>query len=112
MMTRARLMKMVAIPASIAVWALVILIPVKVRAQVSGAKLSGTTTDATGTVIANAKLSAKNVDTGEVTELTTNKDGFYQSPVLAPGNYEITVSAPGFPPELRTGCCSNVKMSP
>src|SRR5258706_15586415 len=90
------------VPAAIAVLALTILIPVGVRAQINGAKLSGTTTDASGTVIPNAKLSAKNLDTGEVTELTTNKQGFYQSPVLPPGNYEITVSTPGFAPQERT----------
>jgi Carboxypeptidase regulatory-like domain len=94
---------MTKIAATLGVLALAILIPVDICAQVSRAKLSGTITDTSGAVIANAKLSAKNVDTGEVTEIATNKVGIYQSPVLPSGTYEITVSAPGFPPEVRTG---------
>jgi hypothetical protein len=89
--------------ATLGALALLMLIPVDIHAQLSAVKLSGTITDASGAVIANARLSGKNVETGETTELTTNNDGFYQSPMLAPGTYEITVSAPGFAPEVRTG---------
>jgi Carboxypeptidase regulatory-like domain/TonB-dependent Receptor Plug Domain len=100
MITRVRTIKTAAM---LVVLAFVSLVPAKIRAQLSGAKLSGTITDTSGAVIANAKLSVKKTDTAEVSQFTTNKDGFYQSAVLPPGTYEMTVAAPGFPPEVRTG---------
>jgi Carboxypeptidase regulatory-like domain/TonB-dependent Receptor Plug Domain/TonB dependent receptor len=67
-----------------------------VRAQVAGAALTGTITDATGGAIANAQILAKNLSTDLVTSTTTNSDGFYSIPNLLPGDYQITISAPGF----------------
>src|SRR3984893_385601 len=66
------------------------------RAQVSGAALTGTITDASGGVIANAQISAKNLATDLVTSTTTNSNGFYNIPNLLPADYQVTVSAPGF----------------
>jgi hypothetical protein len=66
------------------------------HAQVSGAALTGTITDASGGVIANAQISAKNLATNLVTSTSTNSDGFYNIPNLLPGDYRVTVSAPGF----------------
>jgi hypothetical protein len=66
------------------------------RAQVAGASLTGTITDATGGVIASAQISAKNAATGLVTTTTTNTDGFYNMPNLLPGEYQVTISAPNF----------------
>jgi hypothetical protein len=66
------------------------------HAQVAGATITGTVTDATGGVIANAQISAKNVATGVVTASTSNSDGLYTVPNLFPGEYQVTVSASGF----------------
>src|ERR1700730_16447779 len=66
------------------------------RAQVAGAALTGTITDTTGGAIANAQISAKNLGTDLVTFTTTNADGFYNIPNLLPGDYQVTISAPGF----------------
>src|SRR6202049_2896640 len=65
-------------------------------AQVAGAALTGTITDASGGAIANAQISAKNLATDLVTTTTTNSDGFYNIPNLLPADYQVTVSAPGF----------------
>jgi len=67
-----------------------------VRAQVSGATLQGTITDAQGGAVVGAKVSAKNVATGVVTETTTNASGAYTIVNLNPAAYEISITATGF----------------
>src|SRR6202049_4564367 len=81
----------------------VLLIPVRVYAQVSGATMTGTVSDASAAVIPNAQISIKNVATGEVRDVTTDTAGFYSAPNLLPGSYEVTVSAPGFSTVVRSG---------
>ena len=56
----------------------------------------GTVVDATGGMIPNAKVEAKNVDTGVVSSTTTTGDGDYRIGGLINGTYSITASAPGF----------------
>jgi hypothetical protein len=65
-------------------------------AQVAGATLSGTITDAQGGAVVGAKVSAKNGATGVVTETTTNSSGAFTVVNLLPANYDVSVSAPGF----------------
>jgi hypothetical protein len=83
--------------------ALLLLSSIRVHAQVSGATMTGTVSDASGAIIPNAQISIKNVATGEVRTVTTNAAGFYTSPNLLPGSYEVTASAQGFSTEVRSG---------
>jgi hypothetical protein len=80
-----------------------IIFSVPARAQVAGATLSGTVTDASGSGVPNAAISIKNTATGISRDLTTDTDGFYSVPNLTPGVYEVTFSAKGFSTKVETG---------
>src|SRR3974390_296726 len=65
-------------------------------AQVTGATVSGTVTDASGGVVAGATVSFKDAATSTTREVTTDTAGLYAVPNLAPGSYEVRVTAKGF----------------
>ncbi len=74
--------------------ALSFLIPNLLWGQAAG--LSGAITDPAGKAVANATISAKNVETGQSVETETDSDGLYNLPNLAPGDYTVSASAKGF----------------
>jgi hypothetical protein len=67
------------------------------RAQLAGTgSISGTVEDSTGAVVADANVTATNVDTNvESTRKTTGAGNFNVS-ALPPGTYIVTVAATGF----------------
>jgi hypothetical protein len=73
------------------------------HAQVTGATLAGTVTDATGGVVANATVSATNTATAINREVMTDSAGLYTIPNLVPGLYDIKVSATGFSTSVQSG---------
>jgi len=64
-------------------------------AQDATATLSGTITDSSGKVLANAKVSIKNLSTSESTETQTDSAGLYKIPNLAAGDYEVSALVEG-----------------
>jgi hypothetical protein len=78
------------------VFALALVCAAPARAQVSGATLSGLITDENGGPVPGAEVVVRNIGTGVARELSTNGDGFYSTPNLIPGNYEVRVTAKGF----------------
>src|SRR3981189_2819789 len=82
-----------------------------VYAQVAGATLSGTATDASGAAVPNAKVSIRNGAKGVVREVTTDSAGFYSAPKLLPRVYSITVAATGFSSSVQTGLTLTVGAS-
>ncbi|MBV9481889.1 MAG: carboxypeptidase regulatory-like domain-containing protein, partial [Acidobacteria bacterium] len=52
--------------------------------QVAGGTISGTVSDSTGRVIADADVVIKNTATGVTRETKTNSDGLYTAPNLVP----------------------------
>src|SRR5262245_37695203 len=68
-----------------------------VFAQVTtSGRLTGTVTDAQGSVVSNAQINTKNNETQTLFTATTNKEGGWTLPSVSPGAYTVTVTAPGF----------------
>ena len=64
--------------------------------SVNGGSIQGTITDPTGAIVPGASVTITGVDTGSLKVLTSDSAGFYSLGPLNPGNYLITVVAPGF----------------
>jgi hypothetical protein len=71
-------------------------------AQSIGGTLTGTVTDPSGGVIANAAVTATNSATGRSANSVSTSSGNYRLPELPVGVYQVTVSAPGFGTATRT----------
>ena len=65
-------------------------------AQATGGNIAGTVTDPTHSTIVGAQITITNLGKGESQVVTTNKAGAYSIPNLQPGQYSISVTAPGF----------------
>jgi len=65
-------------------------------AQAVTGTLLGTVQDQTGAVVPNASVTLTNEGTGVISKTTTGPQGYYTFPILNPGHYTVTVTAPGF----------------
>lgn len=72
-------------------------------AQTVGGTILGTVTDPQGSVVPDASVVIRNVETGIQRALATSTSGTYQAANLQPGTYELTVDATGFAVEVRRG---------
>ena len=72
------------------------------HAQGGRANINGTVTDEAGAVIAGAQVTARNVGTGQVTNVSTSSVGSYSLPFLPIGKYELSASQTGFTTETQT----------
>ncbi|HEX4949834.1 MAG TPA: TonB-dependent receptor [Blastocatellia bacterium] len=103
---------------TLAVLATILVLTSSALPQTVTGTLSGTVTDATGAVIPNAQVTAKNLETSFSRTVTTNGEGFYNMPFLPLGNYDVTVAANGFQKiikqavavELNKNTISNFKL--
>jgi hypothetical protein len=75
-------------------------------AQVN-ATVGGTVADGTGALIPGVEVTARNVNTGIVTNRITNETGAYEFPSLQPGNYTLSAELSGF----QTATFNNVQLS-
>jgi hypothetical protein len=75
---------------------------VPANSQVAGGSITGTVTGESGAAMPDVRISVKDVSTGLTRTATSNTAGLYSVPDLAPGNFEMTVSAPGFTTQLWT----------
>jgi hypothetical protein len=66
------------------------------QTQSNAADIQGTVSDATGAVVANATVTARNTATNVSRNATTNDQGLYRIINVPPGDYGITAEAPNF----------------
>ncbi len=67
------------------------------------ARISGTVTDSTKAAIPDATVVATRISTGEKSSVTSNGEGEYVFPSLAPAEFSVGVTANGFTGFLQTG---------
>lgn len=72
------------------------------RCQTTGV-IEGTIHDPSGASVPRAALGITETGTSARREVSSDADGRYQAPRLAPGTYEVTVSHPGFREQVRRG---------
>src|SRR3989442_15074878 len=83
--------------------AITFLFPAAAWAQVAGATLSGTISDASGAVIPGAMVSIRDTATGIIRTVTADSAALYTAPNLRPSTYDVTVSFPGFSTQVQSG---------
>jgi hypothetical protein len=76
--------------------------PRAVKAQVAGGSIAGTVRGESGAAMPGVHVSVTDVTASAVRTVITDTDGFYSAPDLPPGNYEMTLSAPGFVTQVLT----------
>ena len=72
-------------------------------AQTVNGTILGFVQDPQGAVIANAEITAKNLDNGAVRKGTSESNGTYRISGVPAGPYQITASIMGFRTEVRSG---------
>ncbi|MGH9622214.1 MAG: carboxypeptidase regulatory-like domain-containing protein [Bryobacteraceae bacterium] len=69
---------------------------IRLNAQAVNGTVVGTITDPTGAVVPAAKVIITDINTGVSRSATTDSNGYYSFPTLAPGEYQIRVEKTGF----------------
>jgi carboxypeptidase family protein len=75
------------------------------------ASISGHIFDKTGARVPQARIQAIDVANGDVTNATTDTSGVYNIPLLKPGRYRLTVTAPGFKQYIRENITLDVSQA-
>lgn len=75
-----------------------LLLPGMVLGQSYRGSIRGKVSDPSGGLLAGAKITSKNVDTGLTRDGVTNEEGMYVLAELPAGTYTVTVNATGFTP--------------
>src|SRR5260221_537858 len=88
---------------SLSVRILFSLLALSAFAQSDRGTITGTVADPAGAVVANATIEARNVGTGAVHPVASSATGNYTLAELPAGNYELTVTVPGFKKSVRQG---------
>jgi outer membrane receptor protein involved in Fe transport len=71
--------------------------------QTTTATLSGVVKDASGALVPDVKVTARNADTGATRDARTDSDGRYSLTNLGPGQYEVRAERAGFKTAAQSG---------
>src|SRR5947208_13783353 len=71
--------------------------------QLVSATIVGSVADSSGAVVANAKITLTETNTGVDRATVSNASGNFTYPNLPPGRYRVTVEVAGFKKEVREG---------
>jgi hypothetical protein len=66
-----------------------------------GGALNGTVTGTNGSPVAGARVVAVSASQGVQTKASTDAKGSYRFPVLAVGQYDLKIEAPGYKPSIH-----------
>jgi len=77
-------------------------------AQIPTATILGIVTDSTGGTVPDARLTARNVDTGQTRTATSGSDGSFRFSALPVGRYEVRAEKTGFQTNVRSGLTLDV----
>jgi hypothetical protein len=70
--------------------------------------ITGTVTDPQGAIVPVATVTVQNIETNVTATATTNDEGSYSFPLLLPGKYKLTATAPNFQTTVRENIQLNV----
>ena len=76
--------------------------------QETRSTIGGRVTDQMSATVGGAKVLVTHLDTNSTVALTTNETGYYEAPLLIPGNYQVQVKAEGFKAVTRDGIALQV----
>ena len=77
-------------------------------AQETRGTIAGHVFDEQGGAMPGVSVTITNVDTNVSATLTTNSTGYYQAPLLLPGNYRVSAELQGFKTSVRSGVILSV----
>ena len=72
-------------------------------AQETRSTINGHVTDRMSAAIGGVKVFVTHVETNTSVVLTTDQSGYYEAPLLLPGDYSVSAEAPGFKTTVRRG---------
>src|SRR5271170_3259287 len=101
------------IAAALVLW---IASPLLAQSTTATGSIQGTLTDPSGGVVAGAKITITNKDTGQALHVATSSAGTYNSGALVPGDYSVRAEATGFKTTeegvvVKVGVVSGINLS-
>ena len=89
-------------------FALMLVVSATAFAQETRGTIVGHVLDEQGGAMPGVSVTITNVDTNVSATLTTNSTGYYQAPLLLPGNYRVSAELQGFKTSVRSGVILSV----
>ena len=80
-------------------------------AQETRGTIVGHVFDEQGGAMPGVSVTITNVDTNVSATQTTNSTGYYQAPLLLPGNYRVSAELQGFKTSVRSGIIEDVYLT-